>query len=185
MHNVTEYDRLEQIATDYWGTLGKLAVYMGKSHAFFYTYKGKSKFGRKILQELENIGINTEYIETGNGSVFAQNGFQKGSGESFFDWITKGGFTMATGKNFTNDASVQGMVTNPVVVDMAKTMLEAGKALSDITTTSPAPRPSSFLIISSYWYGGLFFFFTFSKSASLTTAASIVLLVKFLMLTLH
>lgn len=73
MHNVTEYDRLEQIATDYWGTLGKLAVYMGKSHAFFYTYKGKSKFGRKILQELENVGINTEYIETGNGSVFANN----------------------------------------------------------------------------------------------------------------
>jgi hypothetical protein len=73
MHTISEYDRLEQIATEYWGTLGKLAVQMGKSHAFFYTYKGKSKFGRKILQELENVGINTEYIKTGNGNLFAVN----------------------------------------------------------------------------------------------------------------
>lgn len=68
---ITQYDRLNEIAKDHFGSLYKLAKLLEmKDHQYFYAYKGR-EFGDRILKDLEeNLRINPEYIKYGTEPVF-------------------------------------------------------------------------------------------------------------------
>lgn len=73
-----EYKRLELIADKYFISIYKMSEMTGKTRQFLNTYKYK-KFGRKVLDELENLfGINPMYLKTGEGEMFIRQ-----PGESF------------------------------------------------------------------------------------------------------
>lgn len=72
--------------------------------------------------------------------MFRQAGFKAGTGIKYYDALRDGGVTFLTGKNFTNDASVQGMVTNPVVLSTVESWVKAAQALAN----DPASKKSFF-----------------------------------------
>jgi SOS-response transcriptional repressor LexA len=64
------YDRLKEIADEYFSSLGILADMMGKKRQAFFQYK-ETSIGLKVLKELqEKANINMEYIVTGKGDKF-------------------------------------------------------------------------------------------------------------------
>ena len=63
---MNEYERLVKIADRYFKNLSILADLLGKDKRTFYSYKGRSGVGTKILEELkEKLNINPEYIKYG------------------------------------------------------------------------------------------------------------------------
>lgn len=64
-----EFERLEHIATEYFDGFSGLGKKMQKKSTSFYFYK-KSQFGNKFLKDLEDIGINPEYIRRGQTPMF-------------------------------------------------------------------------------------------------------------------
>lgn len=64
-----EFERLEDIATTYFGGFKGLAKKMNKKRTSFYFYQN-SRFGNKFLQDLEDFGINPEYIRKGQPPMF-------------------------------------------------------------------------------------------------------------------
>lgn len=64
-----EFERLEHIAKEYFGGFSGLAKKLNKQRGSFYFYKN-NPFGRKYLNDLEEIGINPEYIRIGQTPMF-------------------------------------------------------------------------------------------------------------------
>lgn len=63
-----QYERLEKLANQYFGSLSKLSEMMGRSRQFLHSYRSKAGFGRKVLTELkEKFKINPDYIQYGSG----------------------------------------------------------------------------------------------------------------------
>lgn len=69
-------ERLEVVAKDHFGSLAQLALAMGySSKGIFGAYKSqKRNLGNDIYSKLEAIGINTEYIQTGDGEPIISGG---------------------------------------------------------------------------------------------------------------
>lgn len=77
----SEFERLEDLAITYFGSLGGLSRALGKAQSFLYTYKGKSKIGRNLLNELkEKTSINPDYILYGFEPKFLPNNNIESSG---------------------------------------------------------------------------------------------------------
>ncbi|GAB5466948.1 MAG: hypothetical protein Kapaf2KO_23840 [Candidatus Kapaibacteriales bacterium] len=72
---MTPFDRLEDLARTKYGSLSKLAQEAGFSTGYFYTYKKRgSDLGEKALNQLkERLGINPEYIKSGEGEPLLNN----------------------------------------------------------------------------------------------------------------
>ncbi len=65
-----EYKRLNEVAKKYFENLGVLAIKIGKTQGYFYSYKNTSNFGRQLLDELRiKANINPDFIMTGNGNM--------------------------------------------------------------------------------------------------------------------
>jgi len=65
-----EFERLKEIANDYFGGFSGLCKKIDKPRSFFYKYQSEISIGRKVLSDLENIGINPEYISNGQTPMF-------------------------------------------------------------------------------------------------------------------
>ncbi len=64
-----DYDRLDRLAIEKYGSINKLAELLGISSQAIYDWKDKP-LSRKKLERLKAIGINPEYIRTGTGEMF-------------------------------------------------------------------------------------------------------------------
>ena len=64
-----EFNRLEEVANKYFGSLTGIAVLLSFKKQTLYTYKKRGKFGRQMLDKLKSIGINPEYITKGEGPM--------------------------------------------------------------------------------------------------------------------
>lgn len=65
-----EFERLEKLATEYFGGFSALGKILGKGRQSFYSYKNRKGFGRRFLDDLESIGINPAYITDGRKPMF-------------------------------------------------------------------------------------------------------------------
>jgi hypothetical protein len=63
-----QFERLEEVAQEYFKNLSNLSKTLGLSSQFLYSYKNRPQIGAGTLAKLATIGINIEYIKTGQGS---------------------------------------------------------------------------------------------------------------------
>lgn len=62
-----EFERLEEVAKKYFGSLSGLASVMDLSKTAIYQWR-KRGIGFKQMKMLSDVGINTDYIKAGSGS---------------------------------------------------------------------------------------------------------------------
>ncbi|MFW5700252.1 MAG: hypothetical protein ACOCWM_01060 [Cyclobacteriaceae bacterium] len=95
-----QYERLEQIAKQYFGNLSNMAIMLNKHRSFFYAYKSRDGLGAQLLNELKDtLAINPHYLKTGLGKPFVLDGKNF---EEFMQAIKK----HLTKKSLTNVAEV-------------------------------------------------------------------------------
>lgn len=69
-----EYERLLVVANKGFGGLVELSKKMGKNTSTLYGYQyERNRIGRKILEDLERVGINSQYILYGTEPMFNDN----------------------------------------------------------------------------------------------------------------
>lgn len=65
-----DFERLKELANDYFGGFAGLCKKIDKPRSFFYKYQKDISIGKKVLNDLEEIGINPEYIRIGQTPMF-------------------------------------------------------------------------------------------------------------------
>jgi DNA polymerase V len=70
---MTEYDRLKEIAEKYFTNLTQVALKIGKTKQHLHGYKNRDSLGSQLINELkEKLNINPDYIRYGKEPIFLE-----------------------------------------------------------------------------------------------------------------
>lgn len=62
-----QFERLDEVAQEYFKSLSNISKILGLTSQYLYNYKNRHRLGASLLAKLGSIGINVEYLKTGEG----------------------------------------------------------------------------------------------------------------------